>query len=228
MSYKEVVFTIKPPPHSWVKDLLKFRLISIKILDCKSIDDIKVSEVFEIKCDPYDIYSLVDTLNNSKYVDNMEVINIDRKNGVVIGIVKTSHCTVCKLFSSSSDCFLGSAVYEVNNNCVKWRLISHINLIRKLVERIREYGVEIDIDSISSVRVDDKSPELTLKQEEILKLAWKRGLFDFPRKTTLIKLSELLNLSPATVSECLRSGLRKILKTYFESSSGTLVKRSKK
>jgi hypothetical protein len=190
--------------------------MSIKILDCKPIDRNSVVEVFEIKCNPNIVDSVISHLKSSGYIDEVEILNVDRKNGILMGVVKTSHCTVCRLFSSSSECFLGSAVYEIEDRYIRWKLISHMKLVAEIVDKLREEGVDIHIDSIMPIKSDDKSAELTYKQEEIVYLAWKLGLFDFPRRISLNKFAEMLNLSPATVSESLRAALKKILRSYFE------------
>jgi hypothetical protein len=208
-----------------VKSLESLGNLHIKILDCKPVGDDKVSEIFEIRCDPNKIDDVVKYLESSDYVDGMEILDVDKRNGVVLGVVRTSHCTICRLFSSSSECFLGTATYEVESNCIKWRLISHMGLIADIMDRLRDDGVDISIDSVTSIRVEDDAPELTYKQEEILSLAWKLGLFDFPRRITISELAKMLNLSPATVTESLRASLKKILRSYFNSSNEVKMKK---
>ncbi len=220
VSYKEVTFIIKPPPHSWVKNLMDIENMNIKILDCKPVDRDSVVEVFEIKCNSKNLDKVIEHLEASEYIDDFEILNIDRKNGILMGVVKTSHCTVCRLFSSVSECFLGSAVYEIANRSVRWKLISNMRLVADIVDRLRDEGVDIYIDSVTPIKTESDSPELTYKQEEILFMAWKMGLFDFPRRISLNKFAEMLNLSPATVSESLRVALKKILNSYFKYYQG--------
>ncbi|WP_258084886.1 helix-turn-helix domain-containing protein [Thermococcus thermotolerans] len=53
--------------------------------------------------------------------------------------------------------------------------------------------------------------KLIKRQAEVLLLAYKSGYFDEPRKVTLRELAEMLNLSPSTVKEHLRKGLKRLL-----------------
>jgi len=63
---------------------------------------------------------------------------------------------------------------------------------------------------------------LTIKQEEILRMAYKMGLFDFPRRITLNEFAKMVGLSPTTVTEILRTGLRKVLNEYFKGRNNQL------
>lgn len=227
MSFKEITLRIRPPPHSWVIELLKYYPAKVEILDCKPVSDEKVNEIFEIKCNPKHVKEIGEVLKKSQYIDYLEIFTLDAQKGKLYGALRTSHCSVCKLFAKSSECFLGSAIYDVEEKYVKWSLIAHINLLEEIIKRLSENGVEVHIDSITKIGSEDNEfSALTLNQERILKLAWKLGFFDFPRKLTLRDLSRALDLSPATVSECLRTGLRKMLLSYFEEKQKKITNRT--
>ncbi len=217
MSFREVSLKIRPPPHSWVADLLKYRPVRVEILDCKPVSKNKVNEVFELKCNPKIIKEIEKKLRSSKYIDYIEILTLDVNKGKMYGVVRTSHCSVCRLFSNSAECFLGSAIYDVEDKYVKWRLIAHVSLLKDIVDRLRRNGIEVRVESIASVNLRNRSSTaLTFKQERILKLALRLGFFEFPRKITLLELSKLLDLSPSTVAEALRASLKKVVNFYFK------------
>ncbi|WP_148882235.1 helix-turn-helix domain-containing protein [Thermococcus aciditolerans] len=89
-------------------------------------------------------------------------------------------------------------------------------LVGEVVRTFREtYGARvISVEDAES----EKSPisKLTKRQAEVLLLAYKSGYFDEPRKVTLRELAEMLNLSPSTVKEHLRKGLKKVLEGIIE------------
>ncbi|MGB9915361.1 MAG: helix-turn-helix domain-containing protein [Candidatus Bathyarchaeales archaeon] len=60
-----------------------------------------------------------------------------------------------------------------------------------------------------------KSGVLTEKQERIFWLALKSGFFDYPRKIGLRELAAKLGVKPATLSEIIRRGTKRLLKQYF-------------
>ena len=218
MGFKEVILKIRPPPHSWVMELFKYYPVRVEILDCKPVSKDKVNEIFELSCDPKYLKEVENRLRKSKYVEYLEILNTNPQDGKMYGVVRTTHCAVCRLFSTSSECFLGSAVYDVDEKYVKWTLIIHAAFLRELINKLRSNGIEVHVESISNLELD-KSSTPTFKQEQIIKLAWKLGFFDFPRRITLQELSRTLNLSPATVAEALRSGLKKIISLYFKERS---------
>ncbi|NJE00889.1 helix-turn-helix domain-containing protein [Thermococcus sp. JdF3] len=84
-------------------------------------------------------------------------------------------------------------------------------LLGEVVRTFREaYGARV-------ISVEEAEPEssplskLTKRQAEVLLLAYKSGYFNEPRKVTLRELAEMLNLSPSTVKEHLRKGLKRLL-----------------
>jgi predicted DNA binding protein len=57
---------------------------------------------------------------------------------------------------------------------------------------------------------------LTEKQERVLWLALKTGLFDYPRKVDMVEFSRKLGISSSTLSEVIRRGIRRLLEHHFE------------
>jgi hypothetical protein len=57
---------------------------------------------------------------------------------------------------------------------------------------------------------------LTENQERIFWLALKSGFFDYPRKVGMAELAAKLEISPATLSEIIRRGTRRLLEHYFK------------
>jgi len=58
--------------------------------------------------------------------------------------------------------------------------------------------------------------ELTGRQEEIIRIALDKGYFDCPKKTSIRELSRMFGISKSTLSEVLRLGQKKIIKSYFK------------
>ena len=57
--------------------------------------------------------------------------------------------------------------------------------------------------------------ELTLRQEEILKMAFELGYFDFPKKIKLDRLSGRLGIAPSTLAEILHRAEKHIMMKHF-------------
>jgi len=65
-------------------------------------------------------------------------------------------------------------------------------------------------------RYSRRTSLLTEKQEVALWLALETGFFDHPKKIGIVELSRRLKISPSTLSEILRRGMRRLLENYFE------------
>ena len=96
------------------------------------------------------------------------------------------------------------------------------NLLRYLTGEGVEFEVievkrgfsSMDIESIDDI-IFTISSNLTPKQLEILRHAYRSGYFDRDRKVNLGEIAEHFGLSPATVGVHMRVGLKKILKSMM-------------
>ena len=85
---------------------------------------------------------------------------------------------------------------------------------KSIVSALEKSGHKVNVLKMGSF--EPKTGVLTEKQEKIFWLALKGGFFDYPRKIGTQELSAKLGISPATLSEILRRGTRRILEHYFE------------
>ncbi|MEF8827194.1 MAG: helix-turn-helix domain-containing protein [Halapricum sp.] len=83
--------------------------------------------------------------------------------------------------------------------------------VRRFQQRCSEQGVSFSINRVVSGSAG-QCPEETLsqRQRETLELALKRGYFDVPRRTTMVKLAEELGISDQAVSARIRRGMQKL------------------
>jgi predicted DNA binding protein len=56
---------------------------------------------------------------------------------------------------------------------------------------------------------------LTDRQEEVIRLAFEIGYFDFPRKIDSSELAEKLGIAGSTLSEILRAAERRVFSEYL-------------
>lgn len=82
------------------------------------------------------------------------------------------------------------------------------NVLRDLLEVTK--GVRV-----LKVRKVNSTEPLTVKQEQILKIALDSGFYDFPRKITEKELAKRLNVSQSSLSEVLRRAEKNIISDYF-------------
>lgn len=63
--------------------------------------------------------------------------------------------------------------------------------------------------------------QLTERQDEVIRTAFKAGYFDWPRDSTAEDLAEALNLAPSTLHEHLREAEHKLVESYLEETELT-------
>ena len=98
---------------------------------------------------------------------------------------------------------------------MEWKmLVSSHDTLRSLTERLGSRDVKFEVTKIRNVKGKE---ELTARQEEIARIAFEFGYFEFPRRTPLNRLASQLGISSATLSEILRRAEKNILSRYFSS-----------
>jgi predicted DNA binding protein len=128
-----------------------------------------------------------------------------------LGSVITNKCVACRALTGS-DCFLTSA-QSLGDGGVEWKLITGgEGSLGELVENLRNYGCEVELKSTTHLT---KKTMLTTRQEEIVKAAFEKGYYDFPKKITIKELAKVFEISPSTLNEILQRGERKVMRWYF-------------
>jgi len=130
-----------------------------------------------------------------------------------IGVVKCSECFGCRELLST-DCFMVSAKSQADGR-LEYTIISSQNAcLRKLMAKLEAANASPKLVKMKKL---SKEEMLTDNQEKIVKMAYQRGYYDFPKRIGVKDLAKIFNISPATLSEILRRGQKKIIESYFES-----------
>lgn len=150
---------------------------------------------------------------------DIDIVKADR--GRVIGSLKTHRCTACKTFAGAN-CFLTSATSKPDGK-LEWTLLGSDTMVKSLMHDLASENVNGEVVKISKLKDDE---ELTARQENILQIALERGYFEIPKKVTLRQLAKVLDISPATLTEILRRGQKRILQQHFKGRPSVLGKRT--
>ncbi|ARM76897.1 helix-turn-helix domain-containing protein [Acidianus manzaensis] len=128
--------------------------------------------------------------------------------------IRTSGCAVCKLLYSSD--VVVEKVKVVGEKALIYNLlIPNMSSLKDLLKKLNDIGVKSTVMSIMEIEEN----QLTERQMEILKMAFKLGYFDDDRKISMSELAEKLGISAPTLEEILRRALRKVVKNYLDKSS---------
>jgi predicted DNA binding protein len=128
-----------------------------------------------------------------------------------LGSVVTERCVACRALTGS-DCFLTSAS-SLEDGSVEWKLITGAEgSLSDLIENLEENGCRVELES--AVHLGKKSL-LTNRQEEIIRAAFEKGYYDYPKKITIEKLAKLFDISASTLGEIIQRGEKKIISEHF-------------
>jgi predicted DNA binding protein len=215
----EAVISITPP-QSWIKRVTAEFPSIIRVLDCRSLPDGEgVQELFEVTSAADLSEKIVDYLRQDSYVYDIDIVKAEQ--GRIVGSLKTHKCTACKTFAAA-DCFLVSATSKPDGK-LEWAILGNDTMVKSLMQELENQKVTGEVVKIFKIKDEE---ELTARQENILQIALEKGYFEFPKKITLRQLAKVLDISPATLTEILRRGQKRVLQEHFKDRPSVLGKKT--
>lgn len=127
--------------------------------------------------------------------------------------VESEGCDVCNAILSHGS-FLASG-RTIQNSIILYSFVApSFEAYKSIISALESNNFKVKILELGKFKLKGKA--LTENQERILWLALKTGFFEYPKKINIIKLSRKLGVSPSTLSEIIRRGVRRLLENYFE------------
>ncbi|MDH7509200.1 MAG: helix-turn-helix domain-containing protein [Methanomassiliicoccales archaeon] len=196
-------------PESWVTDILKKYSAKIEFIECMPFGKKGGRGLVEMGGDKTTMESIIKEIKMHPAVCRAEISF--RNDGKASGYIITNKCVACEALSRS-ECFLRSAT-SIGNGKVLWRVVSgKKKSLASLVRDLKSVGCQVEIKSVTKV---EGTSMLTRRQEEVLRLAFEKGYYDCPKKTTIRDLAKELDISPSALGEILQRGEKAILEEYF-------------
>ncbi len=162
-----------------------------------------------------DVDAFIKDLKKDKRIVNLEISNntifiVEKRRGEGI---PSSHY--------DPRIFFVKPVFVDRKGVEHWEVASYEKeVLMKFLDNLRkEKGIHVDLEKFHNVKLDTIyfpkiMPSLSPKQRESYQLAVEEGYYRYPRKATLKKLAQKLNISIATFQEHLRRAESKILPNY--------------
>jgi predicted DNA binding protein len=126
--------------------------------------------------------------------------------------LESEGCEVCNTILNH-DAFLVSGKSLQGNLITYSFMVPTFEAYRGIISDLQKTGHQVKILKVG--KFEPQIGVLTENQERIFWLALKSGFFDYPRRVDLTELSKKLGISPATLSEIIRRGTRRLLEHYF-------------
>jgi len=198
------------PPGAWISSIIAKFGIEIKILNTLPHGKAGVQDLIEMKLNNADIDEVRKFLKKQDGIElvELEAVESDR----AIGVVKSAECFGCRELLST-ECFMVSASSKGDGR-LEYTIISSRNqCLRQLMAKLEAANASPKLVKMKKLT---KEEMLTDNQEKIVKMAYQRGYYDFPKRIGVKDLAQIFSISPATLSEILRRGQKKIIESYFE------------
>jgi predicted DNA binding protein len=127
--------------------------------------------------------------------------------------LESKGCEVCNTILGH-DAFLVSGKSMSDNIITYSFMVPTFGAYRGIINDLEKTGHKVNVVKIG--KFEQQIGVLTENQERIFWLALKCGFFDYPRQIGMAELSAKLGISPATLSEIMRRGSRRLLEHYFK------------
>jgi predicted DNA binding protein len=198
-------------PENWIKTAAG-ESTRVKIMDVKAPRPGVTQNFVELASERMTPEELLIHLRKSDGVVRSDLSRVDKNR--VMGTVTTHDCPVCSTFAGL-DCFLVSASTNEQGK-MEWSVfINSDSGLRALCRRLDKNKVDYQI---LEKTYHMQKRQITSRQEQLMRIAFDLGYFEFPKRVNLEQLSERLGISTGTLSEILRRGEKNILSRYFEPS----------
>jgi predicted DNA binding protein len=196
-------------PDNWITDVVEQYPSVIKIIDSKAIKE-SVRDLVQIEVEnEEDLPKVIEQVRNNPNIFNVDISAIDK--GKALAVFSTNQCMVCRLLAGT-ECFLTGST-TTKDGRVSWTmLVTQKKALAELIENLKKINAQPKLVRLTEIQDTD---ELTMRQEQITRMAFERGYFDFPRRIGLRELAKMFNISTSTLSEILRKGQRRIMMRYF-------------
>lgn len=205
----EAVLSIKIPDN-WVTEITNKYPATIKVLDSLPFEGEGVRDLIEITAPENYLNKVLKEIKEHPMVSYFDVTTTDKEKA--LAVVSADSCVLCRALTES-DCFPSSVSTKEDRTVECTLIISERASLKRLIRNLEKGGCDVKLIRISGI--DDKEA-LTSRQEEIVRLAFEKGYFDYPKKVGIRDLASILNISPSTLSVILRKGEKKILDAYFK------------
>jgi len=127
--------------------------------------------------------------------------------------LESEGCEVCNAILQH-DAFLVSGKSTQGNVITYSFMVPTFEAYRGIIGDLEKAGHKVNVLKLG--KFEQQIGVLTENQERIFWLALKSGFFDYPRQVGMAELAAKLGISPATLSEIIRRGTRRLLEHYFK------------
>jgi predicted DNA binding protein len=126
--------------------------------------------------------------------------------------IESEGCAVCNTIISHG-AFLISGRSTIGSNMTYSFLAPNFDTYKGIISTLEKSKFKVRILKVG--KTESRTEVLTEKQHRTLWIALQTGYFDYPKRINSAELSSRLGISPATLTETVRRGMRRLLENYY-------------
>lgn len=200
-------------PRNWMSEVTERFGLRMRIVDRKAYGSHGVQDLVDMELGDAAPEEVLGAIRRNAFVAKASLKPQER--GRALASVST-RCMACHALATSS-CFLVRANTRPDG-LLDWELIADDrDAVSALVARLQKAGCDVTLGHLKEVQDEEA---LTRRQEEILRVAFERGYFDYPKRVGIRDLAGMFHVSISTISEILRKGQTKVFASYFSGKKG--------
>jgi predicted DNA binding protein len=178
-------------------------------VDLRLGDGDVVRNLVEIYHADFPIRQVSKEIRSYPNVARVDTVEISR--GSALGIIE---CVgECCHSIAEAGCFLLSADYFKGGVSQLSLLFPEKDSLKRLVAILKNREVPFSISRVDGMRQEEL---LTARQIQMIRMAFNRGIFEYPRKISLTQLAQDAGISLPTLIQTLRRGQRKIISRFLK------------
>jgi predicted DNA binding protein len=197
-----VVLEVENKQCTIMKRLAPLGLKHLKVTDIRSSSPKSVKHLIEL--DPAEVNQIKSLPSDLKALLRQDKSSI---------WLESEGCGVCNTILSC-DAFLVSGKSIEDYTIMYNFMVPSFEAFQRIVSTMQSAGLKVKV--LKMGKFEPKLGVLTEKQERIFWLALKGGFFEYPRKIDTVELAAKLGISPSTLSEIIRRGMRRLLESHFK------------
>ncbi|QGA69109.1 helix-turn-helix domain-containing protein [Sulfolobus sp. E11-6] len=159
-----------------------------------------------------DSRGLINELRNFKKVKITKLDHLD-KDSFVIDFLYPRHNSVSSLFYDTNSIVIS---HRIVDGIEKWKIITDSSLVNHVLERLEKTANLISFKEINIKKLGKLLDKLNDRSLSFLKIAYKQGLFDYPKRKTLLSLSKELGIKPNTLLYHIRKSESSLLEILID------------
>ncbi len=206
--------------NDWMDAVVSKKDVSVRVVNCRPYGRTGMLQYVELSTKG-EIEEVISEIRDSENVLDCEFTKSDKSRAS--GLVITRNSPICRGISKyrgfCTTCLLTG---DLQRN--RWRIvIAGDNSLDQMLSNLELRGVSVKVTESKTL----VNGTLTFDQYNIIKIAEQLGYFEFPRKISLTKLAERLDMSKSNLEEILRRAEHKITANYVRRTNENLVAKAR-